>query len=220
MNVIKALIAARSGSLRVPNKNIRQFADTTLLENKIEQLFRIKELEGVVVNSNDESILEIAKKHGCEIVKRNQSYATNTVCMSDVYVNIAENFDADIMLYANCTNPLLKDSTIINAIRTYYNVCSDFDSLNSAHLIKEFLFKDNLPINYILNKQPRSQDLPDIYALNFAINIIPKNAIIKQHNIVGKNPYIFKIDEMEAIDIDNQIDFDLAEFFFKRKYND
>ena len=49
-----------------------------------------------------------------------------------------------------------------------------FDSLNSAHLVKEFLFKDNLPINYDLRHQPRSQDLPDIAALNFAINIISR----------------------------------------------
>ena len=54
---IKALVAVRSGSQRVKNKNIRKFVDSSLLEIKINQLKRIKELDGIVVNSNDEGML-------------------------------------------------------------------------------------------------------------------------------------------------------------------
>lgn len=92
-----------------------------------------------------------------------------------------------------------------------------FDSLNSAHLVKEFLFKDNLPINYDLRHQPRSQDLPDIAALNFAINIISREKMIECKNVVGYHPNIYLIDEVEATDIDNPIDFDFAEFVYRRK---
>ena len=67
---IKALIAARSGSMRVKNKNIRPFAGSTLLEVKIEQLLRISQLDGIVVNSNDEEILGIAQKYGVEKIKK------------------------------------------------------------------------------------------------------------------------------------------------------
>ena len=44
---IKALVAVRSGSQRVKNKNIRPFAGSTLLEVKIRQLKKIKELDGI-----------------------------------------------------------------------------------------------------------------------------------------------------------------------------
>ena len=141
----------------------------------------------------------------------------NEVSMSEVYKNMAENFNGDIVVYANVTNPLLKDSTIEKAIKTYLMKVEDYDSLNTAHLIKEFLFKDNMPINYELKQQPRSQDLPDIYALNFAINIIEREKMIKCMNVVGEKPFIWGIDEVEATDIDNPIDFEFSEFLYKKR---
>lgn len=215
---IKALVAVRSGSQRVQNKNIRPFAGSSLLEVKLNQLKRIPNLDGIIVNSNDDQMLKIAASLGCETVKRDEYYASNSVSMSDVYRNMAENCDCDTIAYINVTNPLLKDKTIIEAINKYYEINHKHDSLNSAHLIKEFMFRDNLPINYDLRHQPRSQDLPDIYALNFAINILEKETMIECKNVVGCKPLIYNIDEIEATDIDNPIDFDFAEFVFLRDY--
>lgn len=138
---IKALVAVRSGSQRVQNKNIRPFAGSNLLEIKLLQLKRIKNLDGVIVNSNDDYMLEVARTLGCETVKREQYYASNEVSMSEVYKNMAENFNGDIIVYTNVTNPLLKDETIEKAIDTYLMRSEDYDSLNSAHLIKEFMFE-------------------------------------------------------------------------------
>ena len=215
---IKALVAVRSGSQRVVNKNIRPFAGSSLLEIKLNQLKRIPNIDGiVVVNSNDDKMLEIASNMGCEVVKRDEYYASNQVSMSEVYRNMAENVNADVIAYINATNPLLNDRTIVQAIENYKKNISQYDSLNSAHLIKEFLFKENLPINYDLRHQPRSQDLPDISALNFAINIISREKMIECKNVVGYKPNIYIIDEVEATDIDNPIDFDFAEFVYKRK---
>jgi len=215
---IKAMVAVRSGSVRVQNKNIKPFAGSTLLDLKLQQLKRIPNLDGVVVNSNSDEMLAIAEKYGCEPVKRDEYYASNSVSMSDVYKNMAENFSGDVVAYINVTNPLLKDDTIVKAIETYkkFMETKEFDSLNSAHLIKEFMFKDNLPINYDLRHQPRSQDLPDIAALNFAISIISKEKMIECKNVVGYKPNIYIIDEVEATDIDNPIDFEFAEFVYKK----
>ena len=154
---------------------------------------------------------------GCETVKRDPYYASNEVSMSDVYENMAQQMDTDIIAYINVTNPLLKDETIIAAIDKYKELAAagQYDSLNSAHLIKEFMFVDNKPINYDLKHQPRSQDLPDIAALNFAVSIISKEKMIANKNVVGEKPFIYIIDEVEATDIDNQIDFDFAEFMYK-----
>lgn len=215
---ITALVAVRSGSQRVKNKNIRSFADSNLLEIKLNQLKRIPEIDEIVVNSNDTDMLEIAKKNGCKTVLREPYFASNEVSMSEVYKNMAENIDAEVIAYINVTNPLIKDKTISDAIKEYKKNIGKYDSLNSAHLIKEFLFKENKPINYDLKFQPRSQDLPDIAALNFAVNIISKDKMIECKNVVGNNPNIFLIDEVEATDIDNQIDFDFAEYVYKKLY--
>ena len=216
---VKAFVAVRSCSQRVKNKNIRKFVDSSLLEIKINQLKRIKELDGIVVNSNDEGMLEIAKKMGCETVLRDEYYASNEIAMSEVYKNMAENIDSDIIVYSNVTNPLIEDTTISDAIKFYKKNSNKYDSVNTAHLIKEFLFKDNKPVNYDLKKQPRSQDLPDLYALNFAISIISKEDMIEGKNVVGNNPYIYPIDEVEATDIDNPIDFEFAEYMYNKYYS-
>jgi len=120
--MIKALIPVRSGSERVRNKNLRSFAGTTLLECKIRQLMRIPELDGVVVNSNSGEMLDIARGCGAETVKREEYFASSTVPINEVYRDIAKHFTADVMVYANCTNPLICDSSISSAIEAYENM--------------------------------------------------------------------------------------------------
>jgi len=213
---IKALVAVRSGSVRVANKNLRPFAGSSLLEIKLQQLKRLDNLSGIVVNSNDDAMLEIAAKHGCETVKRAKEYASNDIPMSEVYKYMAEHFSGDIVAYINVTNPLIRDETLYNTIEMYKKLAGAFESVNTAHYIKEFMFKDNAPINYDLLAQPRSQDLPDILALNFACSVISKNAMIECKNVVGKKPYLQPIEEIEATDIDSLVDFEFAEFLYKK----
>ena len=105
---------------------------------------------------------------------------------------------------------------ISNAIEKFLNRTSEFDTLNSAHLIKEFMWQNNLPLNYSLDNMPKSQNLPDIYALNFALNLFERDYAIKNSSIVGQHPLLFKLDEVESIDIDNEIDFEFAEFMYKK----
>ena len=217
VKVIKALIAVRSGSERVKNKNIRAFADSSLLEIKIKQLSRISYLDGIVVNSNDPLMLECARNLYCETVKREQIFAEPTTSMSDVYINMAEHFSADYMAYCNVTNPLIEDSTIEKAITMFQELKKEHISLNTAHLIKEFMYKDGQAINYDPMSQPRSQDLPEIFALNFAVNVISRTDVIKYKNIICPNNLLLPISETEAIDIDSELDFTIAEFLYKRK---
>lgn len=213
---IKAMIQARSGSVRVKNKNIRPFAGSSLLEIKIKQLFEISELDGVIVNSNDDEILSIAKRLGCETFKRDPYYATNEVCASDMYVYFAKNFDADVMAFCNCTNPLMTAKTISSAIDKFYELEGSYDSVNSVSAVHEFLFRDGKPINYELDKQPRSQDLPKIYSLNWGFNIISPDTILKTRNMVGTKPYLYEVDSIEGFDIDYPLDFEFAEYLYQK----
>lgn len=213
---IKALIAVRSGSVRVLNKNIRSFAGTTLLDIKIRQLLTIKGLDGIVVNSNDEEILSLASRYQVETVLRDQRYAANDISMSDVYVNMAEHFSGDVVMYSNVTNPLLENASVENMIHIFKDG-GDFDSVNSVNTIKEFMWLDGKAINYDPAKQPRSQDLPNIQAINFAISLISKDNMIRFRNVVGHKPFLYEISETEAVDIDTQLDFDIAEILYKRK---
>ena len=214
---IKALVAVRSGSVRVKNKNVRTFGDSNLLEIKLQQLLRIKNLDGIIVNSNDDSMLKIAESYGVETVKRDSYYASSEVSMSAVYRNMAENFSGDVVAYINVTNPLMKDETIFNLIEVYRSMGKEHDSVNTTHLVKEFMWQNGQALNYEPLNQPRSQDLPDIHALNFAVSLISKEKMIELKNVVGEKPFLYPIDYYEATDIDNEIDFEIAEYLFMKK---
>ncbi len=212
---VSALIAVRSGSVRVKNKNIRTFNESTLLELKIKQLQSVKEINDVVVNSNSDEMLSIAKNLGAKTVKRDDYYASNTISMSSVFEDMAKNMDCENILYANCTNPLVSTNSYSDAIRIFLNNTSAYDSLVSCHDIKEFLYLDGKALNYDPMNQPRSQDLPNVIALNFAISIISKSDMIKNRNIIGMNPYFYKLNEVESLDIDTPLDFFIAEKLYQ-----
>ena len=213
---IKVLIPVRSGSQRVKNKNIRPFADSSLLEIKIKQMLRIPELDGVVVNSNSDEMLEIASRLGAETVKRDDYFASSEVSINEVYYDLAQHFDADDMVFADVTNPLIKDETIINCIKLYYNN-NDCDSVNTVNDVKMFLWQNGSPLNYSEDKKPRSQDLPEIVAINSAINVLSRETMLKYKRFVGVKPRFYKVDSIEGLDIDNEIDFDFAEFMYRRQ---
>lgn len=216
---IKALIPVRSGSQRVLNKNMRPFAGSSLLEIKIRQMLRIPELDGVVVNSNDDEMLELARSLGAEAVKRPEEYAASHAT-NEMYRHVAETFTADVMVYANCTSPCISDATVSACIRRYFEIAEEgYDSLNTANDVKEFLWENNKPINYDPEHTPRSQDLPDIVMLNFALNIIRRERMVEIKHYIGKRPYIHKISREDAIDVDDMLDFEFAEFMYKKLHS-
>ena len=91
------------------------------------------------------------------------------------------------------------------------------DSLNSVSVEKKFLWKDMKPINYDINVTPKSQDLPNIVSLNFAITIIQKQIMVKRKNVIGYNPSFFELDKVESLDIDDLIDFKIAELMYQER---
>jgi len=214
---ICALIAVRSGSKRVPNKNIRKFANSNLLEIKLKQVKKIKGIKSLYVSSDDDRMLLLAKKHGAIALKRDPFYASDKVPMSEVYVHLANSINCDHIAYLNVTNPLLKIETLQRCIDTYKNLDSEFDSLATVHKIKEYMWLNGEPINYDPTNHPRSQDLPNICALNFAASILPKTVMINNRNIVGDNFYNYFIEQEESIDVDTILDFSIAEFIYKNK---
>ena len=58
-----AVVAVRSGSVRVPNKNIRAFSNTNLLELKLNVLKRCKSIDEIIVNSDSEEMLNLGEQY-------------------------------------------------------------------------------------------------------------------------------------------------------------
>ena len=213
---VAALIGVRGGSQRVEKKNSRSFSNSNLLRIKIKQLLEVPNLDKVVVNSEDEELLAIARESGAETVKRDPAFATDGVSTSDYYKNIAENCDADIILSATVTTPLMRKESYEKGIKKFLELEGQgFDSVTSCTVLKEFLYVDGKPLNYDPSNQVRSQDLPNIFVLNYGYSILFRENMIKNKNIVGKKPSFVPISKIESVDIDTLEDFFIAETLYE-----
>lgn len=212
---ITAVIPIRKGSQRVPNKNFNEFWDgKNLLQLKIESLKKIQIIDDIVVNTDSDLAIEIAKNHNVSWFKRDSYYASSECSQSEFFFNLAETTNTDIIIHTPCTSPLVKEKTLYDAVNRF--VISDNDSCNSVSLVKDYLWMDNNPLNYKIekNKVPNSQDLPNVLKLTFGFNILSKQLMLERKNVVGLNPLFYIVDEIESIDIDTQLDFDIAKFLF------
>ena len=217
-NNIIAMVPVRAGSTRVPNKNTRKFANTSLLELKLKVLKNVSEINQIIVSTDCDIAAEIAHKQSIKVQRRSKYYAGSDVTNDQHWLHIAKTTPGDIVFLAQVTSPLLRVSSIQKALNTFSNSVSN-DSLNSVSVEKKFLWKDMNPINYDINVTPKSQDLPNIVSLNFAITIIRKQAMIKRKNVIGYRPSFFELDKVEALDIDDLVDFKIAELMYQELGN-
>lgn len=213
---IVALIGVRGGSKRVANKNGRSFADTNLLALKVFELKQVKGIHRVVVNSESRPLLQIAKEAGAEIIERDPAYATDDVVTSEYYRHIAENCPGDVIISVTVTTPLVKPESYQQGIEFFHSLKGmNYDSVTSCFPLKEFLYLHGRPLNYDPEKQVRSQDLPNIVALNYGYSIIRRQRMIEIKNVVGKHPYFVPLSKCESLDIDTPEDFFIAETLYQ-----
>jgi CMP-N-acetylneuraminic acid synthetase/3-deoxy-D-manno-octulosonate 8-phosphate phosphatase KdsC-like HAD superfamily phosphatase len=213
---ITAIIPVRSGSTRCKNKNIRKFGDSNLLKLKIDTLKKVKNIEKIMVSSNDDDMLEIARSAGAIPVKRPEKYCTNLCSGSDMYCALAEAVDTDIMLYTHCVCPFISAETYEKMIDIWVNN-RDCDSIMTAHELHEYLWYNNKPLNYEYDNAPPSQTIKGYYIPTFGSCIVHKEFVLKNRNIIGFKPYFYPVDQLEALDIDTPFEFYTAELLYKNK---
>lgn len=214
---ITAVIPVRKGSQRVKDKNLRPFAGTTLLESKINMLLKVPEIDSIVVNTNSEAAIEMVEEEyaGTKVTyhRRDEYYASSQCSGSDFFKHLGEVTDTDIFIYAPCTSPFVKPETVSKCIAKYLENLNnnEYDCVSTVSSIKEFMWLDGKAVNYDPRNAPNSQNLPNIVALNFGTTVVSKDNLIKNHNIIGKNPDFVITSDIEAVDIDTPLDFYIAE---------
>jgi len=216
MKNLIALVPVRAGSQRVLNKNIRPFGDSSLLELKISILKKIPKIDEIIVNSDCDTMLSIAKDMGVSTHKREGHYASSKVNNSEFFEHIAGNTDSKNIMYSPVTCPFIKVDTYYDAIEKFHTD-DGHDSLVTVFPVKHHMWLDGEPINYEPENSPNTQDLPNILGISYGISIIPKDLMIKRRNIVGHNPFLYELGEVESLDIDTELEFKFAEFLNKKR---
>tara|TARA_B100000795_G_scaffold242860_1_gene206381 strand:- start:268 stop:933 length:666 start_codon:yes stop_codon:yes gene_type:complete len=212
-----AVVTVRKGSVRVNNKNLKLFANKNLLIHKIEVLKKVKGLDDIVINTDSLEAINIAKKLNVSFFKREKYYASSSCTNSEFWSNIAKNTNSKYIMFTHCTNPMVREKTYNDFVKIFKKYNKKFDSFNTVSDVKEFLFMKNKPVNFNPSKTPNSQNLPEIFKLNFAINILLTEQMQKTKTLIGKKPYFFKLNQIEGYDINTPLEFSFAEHLFKNK---
>lgn len=206
-----AVVAVRAGSQRVKNKNLQDLGGVTLLERKLYNLLEVQikgYIDNIIVNSDSDEMLEIAKDLTVDTHKREEYYASSECTNSEFHRHIGEVTESEDIFLAPVCSPFVSIESHIDAIKLYKE--EGYDSLTSVTEVKNHLWMDGHPLNYDLDNVPNSQDLPDVVKLNYGITIAKREVMKDLGRVVGNNPGFLKINEKESIDIDTPFDLQVA----------
>ncbi len=217
--MITAIIPVRKGSQRVKNKNIKPFGGSSLLEIKIKILSKLKKwnkIDEVIVSSDCDKMLQIAKDLGVQTHQREEYFASSEATNSEYFENLASIGNYPWIMYSPVTSPLI-------SFETYNEILSKFKikptNTVTTCLQKHHMWLNGKPLNYDVKNSPNSQNLPDIFAINYGVSLIKRQDMANYRNVVTSNPSFIVLDEIEGIDIDTELDFEFANYLYK-KLND
>jgi len=213
MNSTLAVIPVRAGSQRVSGKNFRQFAGKSLLEYKIE-VIKTLSVDDIIINTDSEEAISIAKRHGLKYHRREPYFASSECSNSEYHEYLARVTPAENILVAQVTSPLISKKTFQEALDFFQN--NEYNSLMSVRSVKEFFWYQDKPLNYTIKNAPNSQDLPEYLSPTFGLVIVKREAMLKSRNYICSKPYFKKVTQLEAIDIDTELDFEFAQFLFQK----
>jgi len=226
---ILGLIPARGGSKGLSRKNIKPLLGKPLIVWTIKQAFASKYIDRVVVSTDDKEIAEISKKYGAEVpFMRPKELAEDNAKGIDVVLHaidwLRENDKQkqyDLIILLQPTSPLRITDDIDKTIELLFlkkakaivSVCEvDHHPLWANTLPEDGCMKDFIR-KEIMNKN--RQELPVYYRLNGAIYSAYCNYIKERKSFFGKETFAYIMPKNRSVDIDNEIDFELAEILIK-----
>ncbi len=219
MNQIFALLPRKEHSERIPNKNMQDFYGNYLYCRVIESLLKSKYIKLVVIDTDSLAIANDALKrfNKIKIINRPNNLRGDFVSMNTIIAYDLSQLSGKHFLQTYSTNPLLTASAINEAIERYFEKIERRDSLFSVTRLQFRLYwKDGTLINHNPDALLRTQDLQPVFKENSNLYIFSKKSIKDAGNKrMGLKPQMFEINKLEAIDIDELNDFELAKALYK-----
>lgn len=228
---IIAVIPARSGSKRVPLKNIKSIAGKPLIAWTLDAAKKSKYIDNITVSTDSSKIANIVRKLGVKVpFLRPEKLAQDNVPSIDVVIhaisfhkNNGVIFDMVVLLHPTC--PLRTSADIDQAIELFFKKMAKA-VISITEAFKPPLWMNTLPANqsmknFISKKVRRlsTQKLPQYFQLNGAIFIGTIDYIKKNNGFFGNKTFAFIMPKERSIDIDEILDFKLAEVLLKEHKN-
>ena len=220
MTKIVALVPMRHESERVHGKNFRPLVGKPLYEHIISVLSACPEINEICVDTDSSTIIEGLQKGYPEvhIIERPEHLRAGEIPTNEVLLHDTAQIKADFYLQTHSTNPLLQSETVSRAIKTLFENYPTYDSLFSVTRLNTRLWDElGRAINHNPSVLLRTQDLPPVFEENSCLYIFTRQTLVSKRNRLGERPIMFEIEAAEAWDIDEELDFHIAEFLMKRR---
>lgn len=225
---ILAIIPARSGSKRIPNKNIRNFLGKPLLAYTIEQARACNFIDRIIIDTDSPQIAKIALKFGAEApwlrpkrLAQDKSKIVDSILYNLRRLKKEENYQPDYVIILQTTSPLREKKDILDCwLMTQKTKASTILTVCSTHPRLYYLDKKQ---NIILANGQESQSTNiqawrPAYILNGCfVYIIKTAALLKEKTIITKNTKALICDKWRSVDLDEPADWILAEYLYKNK---
>ncbi|GAB3940697.1 acylneuraminate cytidylyltransferase family protein [Spirosoma harenae] len=218
---VAAIVPMRHSSERVPGKNYRDFAGKPLYQRIIDTLLECPSITQIVIDTDSPVIIEQAQTlyPTVTVLERPEHLRDGAIPMNNVLLNTCNQIGSDFYLQTHSTNPLLSAETIEKGLKQFLSQYPIYDTFFGVTRMQVRLW-DQLAraVNHNPNILLRTQDLPPIYMENSCMYLFKKETLIQKGNRIGDRPFMYEIPEIEAQDIDVELNFKVAEFLFTELY--
>ena len=217
-----ALVPMRHHSERVPGKNYRMLAGKPLYYHILNALLAVPEMDAILVDT-DSPVIEkglSADFPTVQFIPRPENLRADTIPMNDILIHDTAQIEADFYLQTHATNPLLRPETIRAGIQAFLANQPEYDSLFGVTRLQTRLWdRSGQPINHDPDILLRTQDLPPVYEENSCMYIFSREKLIERQNRLGDNPLMYEIPAIEAWDIDEELDFTVADVLYRQLHS-
>jgi N-acylneuraminate cytidylyltransferase len=226
-----AFIFARGGSKGLPGKNIKELGGKPLIAHSIEAGFATPGIDRVIVSTNDASIAKVAKSHGAAVpFMRPSELAGDSSAEWLAWRHAIETVNAQspenpigTFISLPCTAPLRNVEDITNCLKRFK--VGDVDVVITIREAERSPYFNMVSVNekglaQIAIKTGHSfhrrQDVPEIFDMTTVAYVCKPEFILKSNSLFEGKVGAVMIPKERAIDIDTQLDFDMASFLLTR----
>ncbi len=210
---IVAIVPIKSVSKRVKGKNFRKVAGKPLFRHLLDKLSKCK-FDEVFVDSDSKEIQNYCKKRNYTFIKRLPKLAKDNANGNDLLNYHLKILKADYYFQLFVTSPFLSIKSIndcINILKRNKKI----DSIFTVKKIYSWFWFNNKTVNYKPKVLPRSQDAKPIIQETTGLYGIKRKSLKKNKCRIGTKPFMYEVDEKEAVDIDSYKDFELFKYYAK-----
>ncbi|KOS66678.1 acylneuraminate cytidylyltransferase [Lysinibacillus contaminans] len=221
---ILAVIPARGGSKAVPRKNIKDLAGKPLIAWTIEEAKKSKYIDRVILSSEDDEIIEVAKKYGCEVpFKRPLELAQDDTPGIEPVLHALEQCPGyDYVVLLQPTSPLRTVGDIDGCIEKLLTSGEDFcvsvtESDKSPYWMYKIENDKMVPLLKQEKRIVRRQELPKVYALNGAVYVGKVKKLVQRKSFIDASTKAYVMKFSNSLDIDTELDLLFANIILEKK---